>query len=109
MRSGRADTLRQRIRHRAVNKGPDQGPPPVHLQVTRGPDNRRTHIGQEHRVIRRQLVDRLRHVLGVQGLVARTRRGQIIQLGAGLAIVRQGVFQMPTVFLALQQGQQFPH
>ena len=57
------DGLRHRVGHRSVAEGAEEPPLPVHREIARSPDDRRTDVTREHGIGGGTLVDDAREVL----------------------------------------------
>jgi hypothetical protein len=68
-------------------KGAEQPALPVHREIPRGPNRRRSHVTGEYRILSCKLIQSLRNVLRVNRRSARVGNGEIIEALARLTIV----------------------
>ena len=103
-----ADRLQQGVGHRAVIERADQPALAVHLEVARRPDRRRADVAGEDRVVGRELADQPRDILRMDDVAARPALGQLVEIGARLAVVgaapRRGTSRSVFGFSLRQQG-----
>src|ERR1700691_422270 len=87
----------------------DDSPPAVDLEVARGPDDRRSHIAREYRIVSRQFTDQARDILGMNDVAVRSAFRERIQLAACFLVVSQRMFEMTRISLVLDRGQNGLH
>src|ERR1700691_2106772 len=83
----------------------DDSPPAVDLEVARGPDDRRSHIAREYRIVSRQFTDQARDILGMNDLAVRAAFRKRIELAACFLVVSQRMFAMARIGLLLDRRQ----
>src|ERR1700722_6098414 len=83
----------------------DDAPLAVDLEVARGPDNRRSHIAGEYRVVSRQLADQAHDILGMDDVAIRAALRERIKFAACFLVVGQRTFEMARIGLVLDRGQ----
>lgn len=100
----RSNCLRKRIRHGAMREGTEQPALSIHMEITGGPNCRRTDVARKYRILCRKLIQNLCNKLWMDRFSFRFPRGQIIQAPAGLDIVAERCTEMRLIRVGSQLG-----
>ena len=105
-RSLGADSLRHRVRHRAMPKRSDESPLAVHGKVARSPNRGQADIAREDCIFGCQIAQCLCNLLRVDYRFPGFLGGQIVEIFSRVLIVPERLIQVFAIFLLMEQREQ---
>src|SRR6202012_5175013 len=88
-----------------VIERPDDPAPAVDLQISRRPDDRRSNVAGEYRIVGGVFAHQARDILRMDDVTFRTTLRQRVESFPGFLVVDQGIIEMAGVRLLLDRRQ----